>query len=86
MRGKVKKNLLKKQYIRITPAHAGKSAFLLVDRDAAEDHPRACGEKNQIWCCDVPTLGLPPRMRGKVSIQRTLESALRITPAHAGKS
>ena len=86
MRGKVKKNLLKKQYIRITPAHAGKSAFLLVDRDAAEDHPRACGEKNQIWCCDVPTLGSPPRMRGKVSIQRTLESALRITPAHAGKS
>ena len=31
--------------VRITPACAGKSPYLQIQRRAAEDHPRVCGEK-----------------------------------------
>ena len=86
MRGKDKHGDDKKKRIRITPAHAGKSAGFGLFLDVPGDHPRMCGEKscrdhwrNWHW-------GSPPHVRGKGV--RTLEivGVTRITPACAGKS
>ena len=52
---------------RITPAHAGKSAFDLRAFQEFGDHPRACGEKAVLYQSLCDQLGSPPRMRGKVS-------------------
>ena len=49
----------------ITPACAGKSAYLLALRKEAEDHPRVCGEKASVKSVVVPSSGSPPRVRGK---------------------
>ena len=86
MRGKVVRPFLLISYIRITPAHAGKSGSGGVRRLYSGDHPRACGEK----FCPAATVaiaeGSPPRMRGKELEGENRESHKRITPAHAGKS
>ena len=50
------------------------------------DHPRACGEKPGPHHRGVDMIGSPPRMRGKGCFVSCLCLALRITPAHAGKS
>ena len=70
----------------ITPAHAGKTIITLVLYRPTADHPRTCGE-NQSTNAHTPTLsGSPPHMRGKPSKFICVLSALRITPAHAGKT
>ena len=70
----------------ITPAHAGKSAANEFNVILPRDHPRTCGEKQ----CQKHTLSLymgsPPHMRGKVTNLVSFNAAVRITPAHAGKS
>ena len=70
----------------ITPAHAGKSLFLLSCVGFVGDHPRTRGEKytgrEQIPC----NRGSPPHTRGKEQIVRRGGNVERITPAHAGKS
>ena len=71
--------------LRITPAYAGKSSRICIMMWIAWDHPRVCGEKQNhviVWSC---CLGSPPRMRGKGSDIKNLESSPRITPAYAGK-
>ena len=72
--------------VRITPAHAGKTAVAKTSEESYGDHPRACGE-NKVGFYKSPfEQGSPPRMRGK---QRRLANVLnvsRITPAHAGKT
>ena len=51
---------------RITPAHAGKSSFLLSALKSLQDHPRTCGEKIKISEIGKMFYGSPPHMRGKV--------------------
>ena len=53
---------------------------------AYEDHPRVCGEKENVTGSVQEELGSPPRVRGKVISDRFLLFCLRITPACAGKS
>ena len=86
MRGKVDKEVVGYNDIRITPAHAGKrnnnaSSFIL-----DEDHPRTCGEKAGIVCLFLLLRGSPPHMRGKGIHMAFVSLPFRITPAHAGKS
>ena len=50
---------------RITPAYAGKSAFLLQRMADCGDHPRVCGEKSMCTRSPLSGSGSPPRMRGK---------------------
>ena len=70
----------------ITPAHAGKTAFLLSGSYGIWDHPRACGE-NWTQYTSLPSFeGSPPRMRGKLPRDYLQKSATGITPAHAGKT
>ena len=85
MRGKaVSRNSLTVA-IRITPAHAGKSAFTLDWEGNGWDHPRTCGEKYSQSPQDDCMVGSPPHMRGKVGTNTPATYRDRITPAHAGK-
>ena len=69
MRGKAKELPPRQCYLGITPAHAGKSAFLVGVVGDFEDHPRACGEKKSFADEIEMELGSPPRMRGKVAFK-----------------
>ena len=73
-------------HTRITPAHAGKTLFLLSPFSVLSDHPRACGENGAINHRDGIGVGSPPRMRGKLTSPVSRTGASRITPAHAGKT
>ena len=86
MRGKDKGIDLQKAKNRITPAHAGKSERGWWANLQVWDHPRACGEKAKWTLHRACKWGSPPRMRGKGGIGRVQPLAVRITPAHAGKS
>ena len=70
---------------RITPACAGKSLIEYSGNTGRRDHPRVCGEKKLAEFEDETGAGSPPRMRGKVAIQRDLIASSGITPAYAGK-
>ena len=85
MRGKAGSTAPKSSLSGITPACAGKSFSAEYIQGAEEDHPRVCGEK-PIVGGDVDVLeGSPPRVRGKGTEVAALSSAIRITPACAGK-
>ena len=49
-----------------------------------EDHPRMCGEQNQLLMDQVPIPGSPPRVRGTASLSGADSLQDRITPACAG--
>ena len=70
----------------ITPAYAGKSFPQLHKLHRKKDHPRLCGEKNNVLGDVREVSGSPPPMRGKVCIVRIYNRLVRITPAYAGKS
>ena len=44
-----------------------------------------CGEKLYTPCVIAPSVGSPPRMRGKAAPSRPVRQSSRITPAYAGK-
>ena len=70
----------------ITPAYAGKSKGVRMQRRNAKDHPRVCGEKFEEMEEKDPHLGSPPRMRGKGGAGAGVPGVSGITPAYAGKS
>ena len=70
----------------ITPAHAGRSPLGYVHFALDQDHPRACGEKGSRVERSRRRKGSPPRMRGEVGRYPYCWAAVRITPAHAGRS
>ena len=86
MRGKVGSTSPMIIPVRITPAYAGKRAYLCWCWCNGWDHPRICGEKVLKQPLEKLVLGSPPHMRGKVNGTRTPNQAVRITPAYAGKS
>ena len=86
VRGKVNLTIRRKSQVRITPACAGKSAYLVRYACPYEDHPRVCGEKYGGQSRLPETQGSPPRVRGKAGRLERLRRTARITPACAGKS
>ena len=86
MRGKRSIWLNYANAMRITPAHAGKTPTILPIVPKAPDHPRTCGENIQPCIIDSNFHGSPPHMRGKPTHGKGASIALRITPAHAGKT
>ena len=74
------------QFIRITPAWAGKriSYYPRYYRDV--DHPRVGGEKAITSKMENLSTGSPPRGRGKDRVCSHGNGQSRITPAWAGKS
>ena len=84
-RGKAMKNGASKENARITPAHAGKSPYLIKQIVGNKDHPRTRGEKVDNIRAFNGSVGSPPHTRGKVLRDASAHSWIRITPAHAGK-
>ena len=70
----------------VSPAYAGKSPAAAYACPGTQDHPRVCGEKLYTPCVIAPSVGSPPRMRGKAADLRQLFQISGITPAYAGKS
>ena len=70
----------------ITPARAGKSESHTQCGYTPQDHPRACGEKQENGYQIGPFSGSPPRVRGKGVLYLFRDLLMRITPARAGKS
>ena len=85
VRGKVSYHMKGMAADRITPACAGKSAWLLGDPTAKRDHPRVCGEKEWRRFFLRHFLGSPPRVRGKAPVRSSPALHSGITPACAGK-
>ena len=71
---------------RITPAWAGKSTPGYHQKGWCQDYPRVGGEEFVLFRFGLMLLGLPPRGRGRAKVHDYFTSALRITPAWAGKS
>ena len=44
----------------------GKLSFIRFGFPYREDHPRGCGENDEIITAAQPKIGSPPRMRGKL--------------------
>ena len=86
MQGKVSSPLLYHSQGRITPAHAGKRRWPGIPTPLRRDHPRTCGEKDDLFTMLMQRQGSPPHLRGKVALVDGVVTAGRITPALAGKS
>ena len=86
MRGKRSTSDSCNSSIRITPADAGKTKQIFVNRILAEDHPRGCGENSGILNHATSCMGSPPRMRGKPHTFSHTSASPGITPADAGKT
>ena len=71
---------------RITPACAGKTLIKVMKEGAVKDHPRVCGENYVTDMYSMLRRGSPPRVRGKLVLQRKKQLVTRITPACAGKT
>ena len=71
---------------RIIPAHAGNSAYALLQRRMKADHPRACGELIIPVIEGMVDNGSSPRMRGTLVGDCDGIASIRIIPAHAGNS
>ena len=85
MRGKATDTVQALQAAGITPAYAGKSMLYCDSLSEFVDHPRVCGEKDQLKTPAKGEGGSPPRMRGKEAVRLVLSREVRITPAYAGK-
>ena len=86
MRGKPTVSEPAGKTIGITPADAGKTPLWLYVSGLFWDHPRGCGENENLFL-QIPTVaGSPPRMRGKRIDAGQLIAVTRITPADAGKT
>ena len=86
MRGKLGYSFFNNIGKRITPADAGKTCHKATLASASRDHPRGCGENTSRHVSGKPSLGSPPRMRGKRGNQGQWQPYKRITPADAGKT
>ena len=73
-------------FIRITPAHAGKTNCHILLTFSLQDHPRSRGENTRWKLTDRQSVGSPPLTRGKRPEFHAFFFQERITPAHAGKT
>ena len=85
MRGKAERRSKRPQNPGITPACAGKSIGETLLETIDRDHPRVCGEKQQMIADAGKGMGSPPRMRGKAERRSKRPQNPGITPAYAGK-
>ena len=85
MRGKASRSRRFCSLTGITPAYAGKSVSKSDVFRTAQDHPRLCGEKENVMDPLISTIGSPPPMRGKDLFHDKFLHVFRITPAYAGK-
>ena len=70
--------------IGITPACAGNSLPMLKLMHLCKDHPRVCGEQEEVDMGDRAQAGSPPRVRGTAVLFEKARRRSGITPACAG--
>ena len=85
-RGKPGANRFHPVRTRNIPAHAGKTAHLLLRRKSWQEHPRARGENVMPIPQGAGVIGTSPRTRGKLPLLGGKVQRLRNIPAHAGKT
>ena len=73
-------------YLRLIPAHAGKTARRGEEKNTHGAHPRACGENALINVALLNGEGSSPRMRGKQGWEGSQRLRPGLIPAHAGKT
>ncbi|SSZ04921.1 Domain of uncharacterised function (DUF2825) [Fannyhessea vaginae] len=66
MREKLFAYSIKRFFIRITPAYAGKTMRWTLCTGKARDHPRVCGKNSKKCSQNCIISGSPPRMREKL--------------------
>ena len=86
MRGKHSSSSLQAFQGGLIPAHAGKTVGAESHSEAAEAHPRACGENFLLAQLASRKAGSSPRMRGKRVTCDATGIKRRLIPAHAGKT
>ena len=86
MRGKLQQSVGTSFVFGITPADAGKTRKASPSTHQWTDHPRGCGENQDVSATSRKTAGSPPRMRGKLLLPVQPDRTARITPADAGKT
>ena len=85
-RGKHRAFLFMTRFVRITPAHAGKTHMSSCIMPRSEDHPRSRGENEAKGKTPSMKRGSPPLTRGKPLSAKCFIRPVGITPAHAGKT
>ena len=75
-----------KRMVRITPAYAGKTAFIAPFTFSLRDHPRVCGKDRARGAATLLEEGSPPRMRERLGNPGVAGNPGGITPAYAGKT
>ena len=70
----------------ITPACAGKTAFVATDPNTVRDHPRMCGKDDCNYIIYRALKGSPPHVRERLATAFVTMLIMRITPACAGKT
>ena len=71
---------------RLIPAHAGKTPRPLFRGPVSPAHPRSRGENRMAPTTSRAVCGSSPLTRGKQADRHALEDAVRLIPAHAGKT
>ena len=74
------------RWVRLIPAHAGKTLPGAGGCEGPPAHPRSRGENLKCGCFAVATLGSSPLTRGKPSSPSHARQARGLIPAHAGKT
>ena len=70
----------------LIPAHAGKTPFVVTPRVTVRAHPRSRGENIRPESSSTPKKGSSPLTRGKLDRGPDVRHAVRLIPAHAGKT
>ena len=85
-RGKLVVNAVITWWLRLIPAHAGKTRLADANSPWSAAHPRSRGENESRRCSPVTSPGSSPLTRGKLRavLRRLLSDGL--IPAHAGKT
>ena len=86
MRGKLYTEPAGESVNGITPAGAGKTNTGCNSKNILWDHPRRCGENEDLVLTQRRIGGSPPQVRGKLPPKVGFKWELRITPAGAGKT
>ena len=85
-RGKLRACLCRVSFLRLIPAHAGKTEYADASRPPGGAHPRSRGENPTDAAIHSSVRGSSPLTRGKHQVGVLDVSHSRLIPAHAGKT
>ena len=86
MRGAPHKVTEEQRHVGIIPAYAGSTKHSCSANKQSVDHPRVCGEHDQLCKKAFGRTGSSPRMRGARRVRARRRVALGIIPAYAGST